>query len=128
MLHAAPLAEQRDLAFFMASYARGARVRVEAGELPALEGVRGALEEALGLEFEGERGEHFFRSTLVQTLFYGVFAAWVLWSRERSPDGPERFDWRVAAWSLRGPVIRALFERLATPPRSRPWGSRRPWT
>ena len=71
MLHAAPLAEPRDLAFFMASYAREARVLVEAGELPALEGVRVALEEALGLEFEGERGEHFFRSTLVQTLFYG---------------------------------------------------------
>lgn len=57
MLYAAPLAEPRDLAFFLASYAREARARVEEGDLPTLEGVRGALEEALGLRFEGERGE-----------------------------------------------------------------------
>ena len=36
-------------AFFLASYAREARARVEGGDLLALEGVRGALEEALGL-------------------------------------------------------------------------------
>ena len=36
-----------------------------------------ALEEALGLKFDSEKGEHFFRSTLVQTLFYGLFSAWV---------------------------------------------------
>jgi hypothetical protein len=46
--------------------------------------VRTALEEALGLKFEGEKGEHFFRSSLVQTLFYGVFSAWVLWSKQAS--------------------------------------------
>jgi hypothetical protein len=51
--------------------------------LPALDTLRNALEEALGLKFEGtkadpEKGEHFFRSTLVQTIFYGVFSAWVL--------------------------------------------------
>ncbi len=44
-------------------------------ELPALQTVRSALEEALGMKFTGEKGEHFFRSTLVQTLFYGVFSA-----------------------------------------------------
>ena len=44
--------------------------------------MRSALEEALGVRFEGERGAAFFRSTLVQTLFYGVFSAWVLWSRQ----------------------------------------------
>jgi hypothetical protein len=76
MLQAAPLNNPKDVAFFLASYARDARSRVEgAGNLPALSAVRGALEEALGMKFEAEKGEHFFRSTLVQTLFYGVFSA-----------------------------------------------------
>jgi len=62
----------------LASYARDAMVRVERADLPALATIRQALEEALGLRFEGEKGTHFFRSTLIQTLFYGVFSAWVL--------------------------------------------------
>src|SRR5487761_2219942 len=82
MLHNAPLNNPKDVAFFLASYARDARARVEnAGDLPALNAVRTALEEALGMKFEAEKGEHFFRSTLVQTLFYGVFSAWVLWHK-----------------------------------------------
>jgi hypothetical protein len=78
MLHAAPLADPKDVAWFLASYARDARARMDAVGLPALATVRKALEESLGLKFEGPKGEHFFRSTLVQTLFYGVFSAWVL--------------------------------------------------
>ena len=82
MLHAAPLAAPKDVAWFMASYAREALRRVEKkSEVPALLAIRNALEEALGIEFEGKKGEHFFRSTLVQTLFYGVFSAWVLCAR-----------------------------------------------
>ena len=81
MLHAAPLADPKDVAWFLASYARDALFRTENASLPALENLRGALEQALGLKFEGPKGEHFFRSTLVQTLFYGVFASWVLWHR-----------------------------------------------
>ena len=73
LLHAAPLNNPKDVAFFLASYARDARSRVEAArDLPQLAAVRTALEEALGMKFEAEKGEHFFRSTLVQTLFYGV--------------------------------------------------------
>ena len=52
-----------------------------AGDAPQLAAVRSALEAALGIRFEGERGRRFFRSTLVQTLFYGIFSAWVLWAR-----------------------------------------------
>ena len=73
----------------MASYARDGLARVEAaGDAPSLRAVRSALEEALGVRFESDRGAAFFRSTLVQTLFYGVFSAWVLWSRHTShPTG-----------------------------------------
>ncbi len=98
MLYQASLATPRDLAWFLASYAREAKFRTEGGELPALAGIRAALEEALGLKFEGERGEHFFRSTLIQTLFYGVFSAWVLWSKShRSATRRSRFEWRRSA-------------------------------
>lgn len=116
MLHAAPLASPADVAWFLASYARDAKARIEHAELPALATVRAALEEALGLKFEGEKGDHFFRSTLVQTLFYGIFSAWVLWSKEHPPgDRAARFDWKQAIWHLRVPMIAALFEQVATP-------------
>ena len=80
--HRAALAEPKDLAWLLASYARDGLARVEAaGDAPSLKAVRSALEEALGVRFEGEKGARFFHSTLVQTLFYGVFSAWVLWAR-----------------------------------------------
>jgi hypothetical protein len=122
MLHNAPLNNPRDVAFFLASYARDARVRVElARNLPALQSIRTALEEALGMKFEADKGEHFFRSTLVQTLFYGVFSAWVLWHKE-NPARKNDFDWRSAAWTLHVPMIKALFEQVATPTQLGPLG------
>jgi hypothetical protein len=122
LLHAAPLNNPKDVAFFLASYARDARVRVEAAkDLPALAAVRSALEEALGMKFEAEKGEHFFRSTLVQTVFYGVFSAWVLWHKE-NPARNNDFDWRAAAWTLHVPMIKALFEQIATPTKLGPLG------
>ena len=133
LTHRAALAEPKDLAALLASYARDGLARVEAaGETPSLETVRKALEEALGVQFKGERGKRFFRSTLVQTLFYGVFSAWVLWARDAKRDsykappegagGAERFDWQKAVWHLRAPVLRALFHRLSDPGRLRPLG------
>ena len=51
----------------LASYARDGLARVEAaGDAPSLKAVRSALEEALGVRFEGEKGVRFFHSTLVQ--------------------------------------------------------------
>jgi hypothetical protein len=117
MLSVAPLTSPQDLAWFLASYARDAKVRVETHrDFSALASVREALEEALGMKFAGEKGEHFFRSTLVQTIFYGVFSAWVLWHRER-PGRTDSFDWRVSAYSLRVPFVRVLYDQVATPKR-----------
>ena len=85
--HRAALTEPKDLAWLLASYARDGLARVEAaGASPPLATVRAALEDALGVRFEGEKGARFFRSTLVQTLFYGVFSAWVLWARQVPSD------------------------------------------
>ena len=140
--HRAALAEPKDLAWLLASYARDGLARVEAaGDAPSLKAVRSALEEALGVRFEGEKGARFFHSTLVQTLFYGVFSAWVLWARAgaESDDGSRprfrpsesgfgggvgtaKFDWRIAVWHLRAPVLRALFQQLSDPGRLQPLG------
>ncbi len=122
MLYATPLATPRDVAWFLASYARTAMGRIEGKELPALAAVRSALEEALGLKFVGDKGEHFFRSTLVQTLFYGVFSAWVLWAKGRPETSKDRFEWRTAVWHLRVPMIQALFSNVATPASLGPLG------
>jgi hypothetical protein len=117
MLHAAPLATPKDVAWFMASYAREALRRVEKrSDVPALAAIRTALEEALGIRFEDKRGEHFFRSTLVQTLFYGVFSAWVLWTRAHPPsDRKARFDWFHTGEYLRVPVLAELFHQASNP-------------
>ena len=112
----AQIASPEDLSWLLASYARDARSRIEGIELPALNSVRMSLEGALGLKFEGEKGEHFFRSTLIQTLFYGIFSAWVLWVRSGKHQA-ERFNWREAAWYLQVPMMRALFEQVAMPGR-----------
>ena len=131
--HRAALTEPRDLAWLLASYARDGLARVEAaGGAPQLAAVRSALEEALGIRFEGERGRRFFRSTLVQTLFYGIFSAWVLWARTHATPEPgrlftetpdaDRFRWREAVWHLRAPVLRALFQQIADPGRLQPLG------
>ena len=134
-LHAVPLTKPEDVAWFLASYAREAKERIEAAkDLSALQSLRKTMEEALGIQFRGEEGEHFFRSTLIQTLFYGVFSAWVLWSKKsskfqvqgsKSDDsrlgtlnlelGTQPFDWRTAVYELKVPMIRALYYQVAEP-------------
>ena len=120
--HQAALTEPKDLAWLLASYARDGLSRVEAaGDAPSLKAVRSALEDALGVRFEGEKGARFFHSTLVQTLFYGVFSAWVLWARQLPPPAGS-FNWHEAVWHLRAPVLRALFQQLSDPGRLQPLG------
>ncbi len=127
LAHRGRLSEPRDLADLLASHARDALARVEAVEAERgagaspLAAVRAALEEALGVQFRGERGARFFQSTLVQTLFYGVFSAWVLWARQRRPPGSV-FSWYEAVRHLRSPVLRALYHQLSDPGRLQPLG------
>jgi hypothetical protein len=121
LLNRARLSTPKDLAAYLASYAREARARVEVAESSALAPIAAALGGALGIEFKGEKGEHFFRSTLIQTLFYGVFSAWVLWN-EGNPKPGDRFRWREAAYHLGLPVLRTLFHQLADPQQLRHLG------
>ncbi len=124
LLHNAPLSDPKDVAWFLASYARTARLRLEQRhELPALDQLRSQLEESLGLKFEGDKGDHFFRSTLVQTLFYGMFASWVLWARDkdRAEEVPwdRRFQWETASQTLHVPMVAELFYQFSNPGRLR---------
>ncbi len=116
MSHRSTISEPRDLARLLASYARDALQRVEQAteEEDSLATIRDAIEQALGMSFEGADGGKFFRSTLVQTLFYGVFAAWVLWARAGKPG---RFGWKDTVYELRAPVLRMLFHQITDPGR-----------
>ena len=125
--HRAAITDPKDLAWLLASYARDGLARVEAAEKPGravdspLLPMRTALENGLGVRFEGNRGRRFFHSTLIQTLFYGVFSAWVLWARQ-DPVPKESFDWEKAVRHLRVPVLRTLFWQLSDPGRLEPLG------
>ena len=117
LLWRAPLSRPQDVAFFLASYARDALLRLDArADLPALGTLRSALERSLGIAFDARDGEHLFRSTLVQTLFYGLFSAWA------AHDHARPFDWRAADYDLNLPVIRLLYNLIRAPQALRPLG------
>jgi len=123
LLATAPVTQPRDVAWFLASYARDARFQVEHSLLAELDSLRAALEEALGVKFTDTKGAHFFQSTLIQTLFYGVFSAWVLWHRSRGPVNPaDRFEWRTSAFFQQVPVLSGLFGQLSKPRLLKPLG------
>lgn len=82
------------------------------------------MEHALGLHFQGHDGEAFFRSSLVQTLFYGLFSGWMLWRQSRRNG--DRFDWRGACEYLALPLIGDLYEEIARPRRLADLGLREP--
>ena len=119
MMNAAPLTRPQDIAWFLSSYAREAQAILEEKEGVILAPLRSALELALGIKFDGEEGEHFFRSTLIQTLFYGIFSAWAIWAKNRNSDS---FDWKSAGYIMTVPMIRSLFEEIAKPSRLEPLG------
>ena len=111
LMTAAPLVKAEDIAWFLASYAKDALATLNEKDATSLKPLRDALESALGLKFEGEDGNHFFKSTLIQTLFYGIFSAWVVHAKQYST----RFDWKSAGYTLTVPMVKALFEQIATP-------------
>ncbi len=118
LLHRASLGDPSDVAWFLASYAREARYRINARkDSQGLGLLQKSLEDALGLKFEGEKGANFFHATLVQTLFYGVFSAWVLWCRGEGKKSGTTFDWRLTGHLLHVPMIRSLFHQIGEPGR-----------
>jgi hypothetical protein len=124
MTRIAPIARPADLAADLARHAREAKRRLAEHDMSAVEPLQEAMEQALGLHFQGDEGAAFFRSSLVQTLFYGLFSSWMLW-RQNRPSG-ERFDWRGASEYLALPLIGDLYEEIARPRRLADLGLREP--
>jgi hypothetical protein len=111
------------LAERLADYAREALKRLENIPYSNLNPLRKAMEEALGIQFEAEKGEHFFRSSLVQALFYGLFSAWVVAAEQGASN---TFDLSQASLNLRVPLVTALFDEVAHPKRLKNFDLRSP--
>ena len=124
MTRSAPIRRPVDLADDLARHAREARRRLDRHDMSALAPLQTAMEETLGLHFSGDDGLHFFRSTLVQTLFYGLFSGWMLWRQDTGRSGA--FDWRDASEYLALPLIGDLYEEIAKPRRLANLGLREP--
>jgi len=112
----ASITEPETLARVLAWQARQAKA-----DLPARfgEAVRNLLDDfgrALGVTFEGEDGEEFFRSSLIQTAYYGLFAGWVLWRRAGAKG---TFRWEDLSDYLKIPFLGQLFHEFRHPARIR---------
>jgi hypothetical protein len=111
----APIAEPEVLARALAKQARAAK-----DALPArFDAVQALLDDygaALGLSFEGAEGQEFFRSSLIQTAFYALFAGWTIWHREN--QNPEaRFEIDKIDRYLKIPFLSQLFYEFRHPDR-----------
>jgi type I restriction-modification system DNA methylase subunit len=113
MQRTAPISKPEDVAKLLASYAREAKARLEfTHDSDSLTQIRKDLQNALDTTFEGKKGEQFFLSTLVQTMFYGMFSSWVLW-HERIDDTQTTFNWLEERDTSNIPVISELFFHLS---------------
>jgi hypothetical protein len=112
----APIADPADLAKILARQARNAKSDLP-DDLKPVAPLLDDYRQALGLSFDvaDDRGDRFFRSSLVQTLFYSLFAAWILWDRTATPDAP--FDADDAHNYLRIPFLNALLHDIRHPAR-----------
>jgi hypothetical protein len=64
-----------------------------------------AFRDGLGMDLDAS----FFISTVVQTLVYGLFAAWL------ETTSPGEFEWTDAAYHLRPEVLSSLFHEISQP-------------
>ena len=112
----ATITQPESLARILAWHARQAKA-----DLPAKfgEAVRDLLDDfgrALGVTFEGQEGEEFFRSSLIQTAYYGLFAGCVLWRRSGAQG---TFRWEDLSTYLKIPFLGQLFHEFRHPARIR---------
>lgn len=109
----APVAAPADLAKVLARQARDAREALPE-DLQPVAPLLDDFRQALGLSFnlDDEKGDRFFRSSLIQTAFYSLFAAWVLWDRKEEDAA---FDLEQAQSHLRIPFLEQLFYDLRHP-------------
>jgi len=85
---------------------------------PLLDDYRQAL--GLAFDIDDEKGARFFRSSLVQSVFYALFAAWILWDREAGAD--EAFEVEDAHRYLPIRFLDALLHDIRHPTRMKHLG------
>src|SRR6185436_17352842 len=110
----APIAEPASLARVLARQARAAKAALPREFSHAVTPLLEDFSAALGISFTNEEGEEFFRSSLIQTAFYALFAGWVLWSVERRT---EEFRWENAGDYLKIRFLAQLFHEFRHPAR-----------
>ncbi len=105
-----------DLAKILARQARDAKAAMP-DDLAPIKPLLDDYRQALGLAFDvdDEKGARFFRSSLVQSIFYALFAAWILWDKEAAPDQP--FEVKDAHQYLSIPFLDALLHDIRHPTR-----------
>lgn len=109
------LADPADLAKVLARQARDAKDAMPS-DLRPISALLDDFALALGLSFDldDDKGDRFFRGSLIQTAFYSLFAAWVLWDRDAGKSaGP--FTIAEAERYLRIPFLQELFHDLRSP-------------
>ena len=109
------------LAKILARQAKRAKAQLPKEFTQAVRGLADDFGKALGVTFEGEAGEEFFRSSLIQTVFYGLFAGWTLWLRSGSKDP---FHWESLADHLKIPFLAELYYEFQHPRRIQELGLR----
>lgn len=115
----ATIAEPESLARVLARLARRAKQGLPMKFSDAVQPLLEDFAKALGIHFEGGEGEEFIRSSLIQTAFYGLFAAWTLWHHE----GVKRpFRWEDLGEYLKIPFLGELFHEFRHPLRIRELG------
>jgi hypothetical protein len=117
----APIAEPESLAKILARQAKRAKAQLPPQFTQAVRGLADDFGKALGVSFEGEEGEEFFRSSLIQTVFYGLFAGWTLWLRSKSKVA---FRWEDLSEHLKIPFLAELYYEFKHPRRIQELGLR----
>lgn len=112
----APIAEPASLARVLARQARAAKASLPREFSHAVTPLLEDFSAALGISFTDEEGEEFFRSSLIQTAFYALFAGWVLWSFERRTS---QFRWEDVGEYLKIRFLAQLFHEFRHPARIR---------
>jgi hypothetical protein len=110
----APIAEPESLARILAHQARRAKEDLPEKFTHAVQGLLEDFGKALGVSFVGPDGEEFFRSSLIQTAFYGLFAGWCLWWQG---DRKKPFAWGDLGEYLKIPFLGSLFYEFRHPSR-----------
>lgn len=115
----ATIAQPESLARILARLARRAKDGLPDRFSQAVQPLLDDFAKALGIQFEEGEGEQFLRSSLIQTAFYGLFAAWALW---RHSGARRPFRWEDLGEYLKIPFLGELFHEFRHPQRLRELG------